>query len=333
MSVLSVFPASDPPRVVAEARELLFRVGVELQSSEALRATPLTIFSCCPTSPLKWSAEGCRTLMQCAAAGVPVEIVPMPLAGFTAPVTLAGVVVQHAAEVLSGIVLHQLVAPGAAVLYGGSTAIFDVRHETTPMGAVETMMLACGCAQTGRSLGLPTQAYLALSDAKQLDALAGAQTAMGATLAVLAGINSISGPGMLDFENGFSIEKLVLDDELCGMALRVRRGIQRSGAAVLPLVEELVQEGHLLIAAHTREHLAQEIAWPSPVIDRMPLDRWTEQGSNSLVQRATARAAVLEQRSALTPLPRDVERALTERMQAEARRAGMNALPVCPCAR
>lgn len=298
----------------------------------ALRERPLAIFSCCPTSPLKWTEDACGTLIDCARAGIPVEIVPMPLAGFTAPVTLAATLVQHAAEALSGVAVHQLAAPGAPLLFGGSSAIFDVRYETTPMGALETMMLACAAAQVGRHLGLPTQGYIALSDAKRVDAQAGAETAMGATLAALAGINSVSGPGMLDFENGFSLEKLVFDDQICGMALRLRAGICRhDDDRILSVTEELLREGHLLIAGHTRRHLRDEIVFPSAVIDRASRARWLSEGGTALGQRAAGAIAALEGRHPPSPLPGDVRQALNERMRAEALAAGMDRLPANAC--
>ena len=109
--------------------------------------------------------------------------------------------IQHTAETLSGVVISQLANPGTPVLYGGSPAIFDMRFETTPMGAVETMMIDCAYNEIGTALGMPTQGYIALSDAKRLDAQAGLESSMGATLAALSGINNVSGPGMLDFES------------------------------------------------------------------------------------------------------------------------------------
>ena len=109
----------------------------------------------------------------------------MPLAGFMAPVTLTGSLIQHTAETLSGLAISQLARPGTPVLYGGSPAEFDIRYETTPMGAAGTMMMDCAYNEIGKHLGLPTQAYIGLSDAKQLDAQAGMETSMGATLAGL----------------------------------------------------------------------------------------------------------------------------------------------------
>ena len=85
------------------------------------------------------------------------------------------------------------------------------------MGSIATMMVECAYNEIGKYLGLPTQAYIGLSDSKLLDAQAGLESSMGANLAALAGINNVSGPGMLDFENCFSLEKLVVDNEIYGM--------------------------------------------------------------------------------------------------------------------
>ncbi|HUL76136.1 MAG TPA: trimethylamine methyltransferase family protein [Vicinamibacteria bacterium] len=296
---------------------------------EALRARPLCVFSCCPTAPLKWSYETSQNVIDCARAGVPVEFISMPLAGFVAPVTLVGSVVQHAAETLSGVVLSQLATAGAPVVWGGSPAVFDIRYETTPMGAVETMMLDCANAEIGKRLNLPTQGYIALSDAKALDAQAGLETGMGALLAGLSGINSVSGPGMLDFESCQSLEKLVLDDEIAGMVARLRRGIEpRDDFPSRPLFEELLRDGHLLIAAHTRKHRKEQIRFPSPVVERAPLGRWREEGETTLGQRASREVERLV--AAWTPsrIPDETKRALLERMGHAARAAGMGELPM-----
>jgi trimethylamine--corrinoid protein Co-methyltransferase len=300
-------------------------------SAEELRRKPLTVFSCCPTAPLKWSYETSQNVIDCARAGIPVEFVSMPLAGFVAPVTLVGSVVQHAAETLSGAVLAQLAQRGAPVVWGGSPAVFDIRNETTPMGAIETMMLDCANAEVCKRLGLPTQGYIALSDAKALDAQAGLETGMGAVLAALSGINSVSGPGMLDFESCHSLEKLVVDDEICGMAARLRRGIEpRDDFPSRPLFEELLREGHLLIAAHTRKHLREQIRVPSPVIERAPFGRWREEGETTLGARAAREVARLI--GAWTPsrVPDAAKQALRERMAHAARTAGMEELPLVP---
>lgn len=293
-----------------------------------LRERPLTIFSCCPTSPLKWSEVTSQNLVDCARAEIPVELISMPLSGFMAPVTLVGTLIQHTAETLSGLVISQLARPGAPVLYGGSPAVFDVRCETTPMGAVETQMIDCAVNEIGKFFGLPTQAYIALSDAKALDAQAGLETSMGATLAALSGINSVSGPGMLDFESCQSLEKLVVDHEICGAALRLSRGVQpREDFPALPLFAELLRERHLLIAPHTRRHLREEHHLPGPVINRANLSRWRAEGSLTLRQRASREVSRLLANYQPSSLAESVQRDLTALMEREARRAGADRLP------
>jgi trimethylamine--corrinoid protein Co-methyltransferase len=239
-----------------------------------------------------------------------------------------GTLVQHTAETLSGIVISQLSKPGAPALYGGSPAIFDVRYETTPMGAVETMMIDCAYNEIGKYLGLPTQAYMALSDAKLLDAQAGLESSMGATLAALAGINNVTGPGMLDFESCFSLEKLVLDNEICGMVLRLVRGIEpREDFPALPRFEELLKEEHLLISDHTRRYLRDEHYFPGPAIDRANRSRWREEGSQTIDARTRAEVERLVSQHTPPPLADDTKAELTRLMAAEAQRYGMDTLP------
>ena len=91
-------------------------------------------------SPLKWSDVTSQNVVDSARYSIPVEFVSMPLSGFMAPVSLVGTLIQHTAETLSGVVISQLSRPGTPVLYGGSPAVFDIRTETTPMGAIETML-------------------------------------------------------------------------------------------------------------------------------------------------------------------------------------------------
>jgi len=312
-----------------ESFQLMKDLQVAVRGSEqALRARPLTIFSCCPTAPVKWSDVTSQNLLDCARCWIPVELVSMPLSGFVAPVTLVGSLVQQTAENLSGVVISQLVNPGHPILYGGSPAIFDVRFETTPMGAVETMMLDCANSEIGKRLGMPTQGYIALSDAKQLDAQAGLETAMGAVLAALSGINSISGPGMLDFESCQSLEKLVVDNEICSMTYRLLRGIEpREDFPAIPILEELLREKHLLIADHTRRHLHQEITFPGAVIDRAHRVRWLEKGHLTLRERAAREVARLVEKYIPSRLPQETKSELTRLMEREARRYGIKTLP------
>jgi trimethylamine--corrinoid protein Co-methyltransferase len=301
------------------------------QSENELKKKPLTIFSCCPTSPLKWCEVTSQNLIDCARYSIPVEFIAMPLAGFMSPVTLTGTLIQHTVETLSGVVISQLSNPGTPILYGGSPAVFDHRYETTPMGAVETMMIDCAYNEIGKFLNLPTQAYISMSDAKQLDAQAGLESGAGATLAALAGINSVSGPGMIDFESCQSLEKLVLDNEMCGMTFRLIDGITpRDDFPAFPIFRELLEDKHLLAADHTRRHRRKEIFYPGPAIDRANRERWKQQGAVDLNTRLHDEVNKLLETYQPSTLPEATKKDLVKLMEEEARRYGQDHLPLPP---
>jgi trimethylamine--corrinoid protein Co-methyltransferase len=133
---------------------------------------------------------------------------------------------------------------------------------------------------------------------------------------------------MLDFESCFSLEKLVLDNEICGMTKRMIQGIEpKEDFPSLPRFEELIAEQHLLISDHTRKYLREEIYFPGPVIDRANRSRWQEEGSTRLRDRA--RSEVNRMLGAWEPigLSDDVTRELTHLMIAEAKKFGMDGLP------
>ena len=166
---------------------------------QELALKPTAVFDVCPSPPLIWSHFGAQSLIDLAQAEIPAQMVSMPLAGAAAPITLLGSVVQHAAECISGMTIHQLAKPGSPIVWGGAPAIMDMRQGTTPMGAVETAMIDAAYAQVGKSFGFPTHTYLGASDSKVVDYQAGMESSTTAMIGALAGINMISGAGMLDF--------------------------------------------------------------------------------------------------------------------------------------
>lgn len=241
---------------------------------------PLAIFDCCPSPPLRWSELTLSALIACARSGIPAELVAMPLAGATAPITLIGSVIQHTAESLSGVLIHQLYGPGSPIIWGGSPAAFDMRFGTPPMGAMETMMIDGAYAAVGKMLGFPTHAYMACSDAKVPDYQAGMESGMGAVIAALSGINIVSGPGFLNYENTQSLEKLILDHEAIAMALRLIHGIDTShdkdaGA----IIKRHYEDGRFLSDPSTRAQHKAEIWLPGRTVTRCSLDEWVRSGS------------------------------------------------------
>jgi trimethylamine--corrinoid protein Co-methyltransferase len=308
---------------------MLDMLAIYAGSLEALAQQPTAVFDVCPSPPLIWSNFGAQNLIDLARAGVPAQMVSMPLAGATAPVTLIGSVVQHSAECLSGLVIHQLAKAGSPLVWGGAPAIFDMRKGTTPMGAIETAMIDASYAQVGKYLGLPTHGYLCASDAKVIDAQAGLESGMSAIIGSLAGINMISGAGMLDFLACFSLEKLVIDAEIVGMAKRLLSGVNTPTSSLATVMFEGINfKGDFLKQKITRDLFTKEQYLPSNIIDRDSIRGWHQDGSLDSFDRAKHRVEqLLEQYQTPDSDPGKVQ-ALRKLVEHQAKAAGLDELPL-----
>ena len=284
-----------------------------------LVAKPMSIFTITATGNFRYGEDSCQNMLDCVEAGIPVEIVPVTLMGLIAPVTLVGCLVFHCVDVLTGITMAQIIRPGAPVLFGGAPATFHMKAASSPMAAIEAQHLNVAYVEIAKSLGLPTQAYMALSDGKFLDAQAGGETFSSALLAAIAGVNSVSGPGMLDFVLTFSLPKLVFDNEVCGQALHFVREIRvLDDLPTQNLVDDLMRDDHLITSPHTLQYWPKELYLTDPVIDRENRETWEKAGRKELYQRACEQ--VERRLAAYVPVETDV--AVDEAMR-ELVKAGM----------
>lgn len=298
---------------------------------EALSAKPIAVFDVCPSPPLLWSDTTCQNLIDCARHSISAQLISMPLAGATAPVTLAGAVVQHTAESLSGVVIHQLAKAGAPIVWGGSPAIFDMREGSTPMGAIETWMISSAYVQVGKALGLPTHAYMGMSDAKVIDAQCGLESMGSNFVAALSGANVISGCGMLDFESCLSFEKLVIDAEMIGMVKRFVKGIVvRDDPIAIALMQKSGHKGDFLTLHHTRKWYKEEQYIPSEVIDRASFEGWRSRGEKTTFERARSRAEKLLATYRPNAVSKEKRKGLREVTLHAAKKFGMETLPPLP---
>ena len=307
----------------------MYEMLVAVRGSEReLAEKPLAIFDACPSPPLKWSNLTAQSLIDCARAGIPSEVISMGMTGATSPVTIAGTLVQHVAENISGLVICQLAKKGAPVIFGGSPSSFDMRKGTTPMGAIETMMIDSAYSQIGRYLNLPTHAYMGLSDSKINDSQAGFESGIGAVLASLSGINVVSGPGMMNFESCQSLEKLIIDNEICGMAYRIAEGVsQRDEPLALHIFENFTPETQFLSLPHTRKWYREEHTFPK-LADRDTYDQWVSSGKKTIADRASEEVKRVLSENPLSLLDRDIIRELERIMRADAQANNIDSLPV-----
>jgi trimethylamine---corrinoid protein Co-methyltransferase len=203
-----------------------------------------------------------------------------------------------------------------------------MRKGTTPMGAIETAMIDAAYAQVGKALNLPTHTYLGASDAKLADAQAGMESGMTALVGALAGINMISGPGMLDFLACFSVEKLAIDAEAIGMTKRLLAGIQTpTPTLALEMFVGINFKGEFLKQKLTRQLFAKEQFIPSPILDRGSIRSWQEEGCTDAWTRAKVRVQGLLKDYRAPQTHAEQRRELVALVNRLADEAGMHHLP------
>ena len=253
------------------------------------RRRPSFLAICSVNSPLQMIQMQLEGLLICADYGQPLAMSPEAIAGATAPVTLAGLLVQQNANILAHITLAQIFRPGTPVLYGTVSTIANMRTGTVALGAVETGLITAGAAQLARFYGLPCRCVGAVTESKAEDLQAGMERTSTLLPAVLAGVNLITCGGTLDGTMLESDALLVLDDELCGAALRMARGIEvDEGTLALDLIQKIGFSGNYLAEPHTVRRFRQEHYIPA-LLPREPYAAWVESGSRSALDHARIR--------------------------------------------
>ncbi|MCS7111454.1 MAG: trimethylamine methyltransferase family protein [Ignisphaera sp.] len=308
---------------VPDAAKLMAAVVGE----ENVGRKPFMIFAACSSPPLKWSALTLQNLMDCARYGIPVHIIPMPQTGGTAPATIAGAITQANAEFLAGLVIAQFTRPGAPIVYSGSPTVFDQRFATSCTGYIEVGLISAATSQLAKFYRIPSGCYTMVSDSKTVDAQSSLETAFGALISVLAGINMAIGSGMLLEENCISLIKLAIDDDAAGSALRFARGIHVDAETIAEKVMEEVGPGGLFLKhKHTRSWWRREHFIPK-LLDKRTTDMWKRGGSKDLNTVAREYVEKILREHSPEPLPPDVEKILNESMQMIARKYGVEKLP------
>ncbi|MFW9929431.1 MAG: trimethylamine methyltransferase family protein [Candidatus Thorarchaeota archaeon] len=299
---------SHKPVVTGTFRKESFKIMKDLllvcrNSEEDLKNKPLAIFDACPSPPLNWSDLTTQSVIDAALSGIPSEFISMPMAGSTSPITIIGSVTQAVSENLAGVVISQLAKEESPVIWGGSPSVMDMRYGTTPMGDTGTFMINLCSVEIGKFLGMPTHAYMGLSDSKILDYQAGMETSMGALLAGLSGINMISGLGMLDFESCQSIEKLIIDNEIAGMIKHFTNGVQEHEKPYASkILADFYNRNELLSHPTTLSLFRKEHYIVSPLIARMTRNEWEDKGSLPTRKRAFEMIPKLIKKESSSPI-------------------------------
>ena len=217
----------------------------------------------------------------------PTIIASEALAGTSAPVTLAGLITQTNAEILSGVVLSQLNNPGAPVFYGTVSNITDMKSGNNALGSIETGLITAGIAQLARYYKIPSRGPGCVTDSKCFDLQNGFERLQTLMLAAQAGINYITCAGTYESTLVEALELLIVDDELTGMVLRALEGISVDedtiGLDVIKKVATSDKKGiSFLGEKHTREYMRKELYIPK-MVDRNRRSTWIKRGSKDIL--------------------------------------------------
>jgi len=237
-------------------------------------------------SPLATVQAQLEGLVILAEHGQPALMSPEAMAGTTAPVTLAGLLVQHNAEVLAHIVMAQVVNPGTPVLYGSVSTVAEMKAGTTTLGAVETGLISSACTQLAHFYDLPCRVVAGGTEAKTFDIQCGFERQRSILLAAMAGANYITCVGTLESTMAGGHELAVIDNDLIGMVKRALNGIEVTDETLaLDVIKKVGSNGTYIMESHTLEHFRKEL-YISGIVDQGKRETWQKGGSRGMLENA-----------------------------------------------
>lgn len=261
-------------------------------------------------SPMSYDDTMLEMMIYCAENGIPQRIGGLGVAGLTTPVTLAGNLSQMTAEALAGIVLTQLIRPGVPVVLNNSSSCADMKSLGLTLGAPEGALVCVGTAQMARFYGFPCRSGGAVSDAKVVDAQAGAESMMNLLTSALSGTNYIlHACGILESYMVSSLEKFIVDEESCGIVKHLRKGIPvNKDTLAFDTMKQVGPQGEFVTHPHTLTHYSS--LYNPRLFDRNSYQQWEEDGSNDIAVSANREWKKRVGSYVRPELPKDIYKAL-----------------------
>jgi trimethylamine--corrinoid protein Co-methyltransferase len=301
-----------PPELASRLADYQLEIAtVVAGSKKKLKERPLGWQGFCAESPLKFEGRYVEIALNLAKFGFPLWISTNSLGGATAPVTLAGNLVQANAEILSGVCTIQLACPGTnmSVLYYMGN--LDMKTGLLGQGPEESLLYA-GAVEVAKHYGFRVNVIGFNSSSKISGAQTSYQKAMSTLLPVLAGADVVYGAGELAGGMAASFEELVIDDEICRAVLRAVQGIEVNDETLaIDVIDKVGPGGHYLAEKHTLKHFQDVLFFPE-LTDRQSYDAWRKDGGKNMVSRAKEKAEDILKEHWPTPLDEDIQKEISE---------------------
>jgi len=282
--------------------------------------------NCFVVPPMKFAADACKCLEMAVRGGMPVLLLSAGQAGATAPAALAGALAQEVAEVLAGIVYVNAIKPGHPAIFGTWCFVSDLRTGAMSGGSPEQALLSAAAGQMGNFYDLTVGTASGMTDSKVADAQAAGEKALNHALVGNSGANMIyESAGMHASLLGYSLESLVIDNDIIGATQRTIKGIEVNEERLsFETIKDVCLNGpgHFLGSPQTLELMQTEYLYPA-IGDRRSPNEWTEQGSQDALQRAAQRVREILAENYPTHVPEAIDEAIRQRYPVKLDRAAM----------
>jgi len=256
----------------------IFRMIEAVTGSDDIGSKPVVSCHISPSAPLRWTPEACEIIMHVVKQGIPFYILPAPMAGATSPVTLAGHLVQHNSQILTGMVIAQVLNPGHPVVYCNAHTLFNMREGNPIIATPETLLLRFAGAQMANTYGIPSHSIGFDTEAHIVDQQCIWEKALSAMACVSAGIDVMVNLGMFSTGLNVSYESLVIDHEIFSQLRRFQKGIEvTDDHLAVNLINKIGTWGSYIEDDHTLRHFKKE-NWYPDISCRKLFEKWSDEG-------------------------------------------------------
>lgn len=291
----------------------IIKIMKAIAGKDDISGCPSAIGQLSPTSPLLWEEGAVNALYDLANEGIPLTLLPEPISGVSAPYTVAGLLTMHNAELLSGVVISQLVRPGTPVVYGSSWTTYDMKYANAIIGGPETSLLRVAGCQMARYYKMPSHTTAPNSDANAHDEQNAWEKTISMLCSICAGNDIIMNCGMFATGLTVSLEQLVLDDEISGIIKRLYRGITVNPETIAAqVIKQVGPRGNFFLEDHTLEFLRSDEFRENKVSNKKNYANWCQDGAPTVVQNAAQKVKEILKTGNRRPLDRTRIMAMAE---------------------
>lgn len=286
-----------------EIVESLIAMMKAVAGRDDIGSCPNAVIQLSPSSPMFWEASAADGVLATSAERVPLNILPEPMSGVSAPYSVAGLLTEHNIEVLSGVVISQLAAPGTPILYGSSWTTYDMRSSNALIGSPETTLLRIAGCQMARFYHMPSHTTATNTDSNAHDEHHAWESVLSNIAAMNAHNDVVMNSGMFACGLTTSLEQLVMDNEVNGIIKRLMRGIQVDEEMVAAeVIKDVGPAGNFLMEDHTLDHLYGDEFYKPTIQINLQYDSWMADGAPTVDVLAGRKANEILARGVEHPL-------------------------------